>query len=123
LIALIFLFAFPLATRSQETGDVSKTPFEAIDLGLDFINRAPNGITISSVVATNLTTGANVTTTIIVNTPDAPIPAVVPGTSKVIVRVRNGTIGDRYNVGVRVNKIDTGESLEGNIYLRIVAAQ
>lgn len=123
--AMLVLIAvlFCQTAFAQATGNVAKTPAESIDVKLDFINRAPNGVTLAAVAATNTNTNRDATSTIIVLSPDTPVPAVVPMTSQVVVRVKGGSVGDTYNVAMRVLKTDTGEQLEGNITLRIVAAQ
>lgn len=105
---------------------ISKTPIEAIDLSMDFVNRVclptgtpcGTGITLTSVSAFQQSNGLDVTSTIIV--PSSPAPAVIPGTQRVSFRVQAGTINQTYVLSVKVQNATTAERLEGSIVMRII---
>lgn len=129
ILGLVILLVVSVSAPSQ-TFTVNKTPFERIDLEIDFSKRlcpdgtttcAPNGITFNSVQVMDGT--ADVTSQIVVLSPDTPVPAVVPSTDKVIVRVKGGTTGHQYIVAMRIQKVDSGEYMEGSILMRVVATQ
>lgn len=128
LCALLLLWIVNAASAQTSFG-VSKTPFEAVDVSIDFSCRvaqpcaSSNDITLSAVTATNVVNNRDNTAAIIVNAPSTPVPAVKPGTNVVVARVQGGNVGEQYNVAMRVTKIDTGEQLEGNVMVRIVSAQ
>jgi hypothetical protein len=102
---------------------VTKTPYETFNLQLNFANRAPNGITIDSVTAVRQSNSQDVTTSMIVNAPDSPVPSVTSMTEKVVFRIKGGTVGELYTIAVRVIKTDTSEKIEGDITLRVVSTQ
>jgi hypothetical protein len=102
---------------------VTKTPYETFNLQLNFANRAPNGITIDSVTAVRQSNSQDVTTSLIVNAPDSPVPSVTSMTEKVVFRIKGGTVGELYTIAVRVIKTDTSEKIEGDITLRVVSTQ
>jgi hypothetical protein len=102
---------------------VTKTPYETFNLQLNFANRAPNGITIDSVTAVRQSNSQDVTTSLIINAPDSPVPSVTSMTEKVVFRIKGGTVGELYTIAVRVIKTDTSEKLEGDITLRVVNLQ
>ena len=121
-LVIVFLLLL-VGNSSSQQQILTKTPYELFDVSMDFQARAANGITIDSVNATLNSTGQDVTSSLIVNTPDTPVPFVPTATNKVIFRVKGGVAGATYNLAVHVVKQDTGEKLEGDIPLRVVAGQ
>jgi hypothetical protein len=115
------LFSVPDIQAQSQICDpcrVSKKAFDVVNATLDFSNRAKDGITLVSVTVTNLRTNADATSAIVSSTP---APTVILGANKVFVQFKSGSVGDRYNVSVRVTTNDTLESIEGNFVLQIVA--
>jgi hypothetical protein len=115
---LILFTILSAAALIGADGSVAKTPYESIDLSLDFLARAPGGVTLTSIAAYDRD-DTDASTDVLVLSPDTPVPT-VSGTAKITFRVQNGTDGRFYNILIRVTKTDTGEKLEGNILLHVV---
>jgi len=114
---LILLAVLSAAVLVGADGSVAKTPYESIDLSLDFLARAPGGVTLTSIAAYDRD-DTDASTDVLVLSPATPVPA-ISGSAKVTFRVKDGTDAHFYNILIRVTKIDTGEKLEGNILLHV----
>jgi len=120
-ILLILLVGLTIVKAQTETpGVLNKTPFEQIDASIDFTQRASMGVTLSSVTAFNMATNRDDTASVIAG---SPAPTVTGGGKIVQFRLKGGNIGQRFNIKCQVTKADTGEKLEGNLTLIIVAQQ
>lgn len=98
---------------------VNKTAFESFTCSMDFTQViGSDGLTIVSVTATNIKTGAN-TTAIVIST--SPAPSVLPGTDKVAFRVQSGTVGDTHQISVKISDNSNGQQFEGNMQLTIAS--
>jgi hypothetical protein len=114
-VILALLLAAALGCTSTMT--VTKTPFEAFNIGMDFTGQiGTDGMTLVAVVATNAITRADATAAIIAA---SPAPSIVPSTDQVTFRVQGGSNGQRFILGVRVSDNTTGELFEGEITLLV----
>ena len=114
---LILAFLFATQALPVSVLSVTKTPFEQINLSMDFTPVAgADGITLLSVVSTNLATGQDSSSQIIMT---SPVPAVVGSTDVVVFRVQAGANGQTHIVGVRVQDNVNGQIWEGQITLTI----
>ena len=124
----LLLAVLPLVVFAA-SGSFTKTPFDSLNVTLDFCQggaaaatcMAPAGVTLVSVQAFNVATGSNDTSSIIVQS--NPAPAIVNNTSGVpsvsFFRVQSGTPNQIENLIVHVTKIDTGEQIEGNVLMTV----
>lgn len=124
IIALCLLLAAPLVPASILT--VTKTPIETFDIGVDFAKPAgAHAITLVAVVATDISTGTNVTSTLIASSPapavySAVTVAGVERTGKFIVaRLQGGANNQRVLVGMRAQDAVTGAIYEGQITVQV----
>jgi hypothetical protein len=83
---------------------------------MDFINRAPDGITLNSVTAINSKTLSNDTANVISSTIP---PFVIGGTNKVAIRLKGGNVGDLEHVIIQVTRVSTGEKLQAIVWVNI----
>ena len=119
IVLLFVLLGVAVLSYGQQDVELnaSKRPFEEIDYSYNFSNKAGSStITLVSVTSTNMKTGASSTNNIIAA---SPTPAVSPGTTKVVFRVRGGVTGDSHLCIIRAIKDETSERLEGRIKLDI----
>lgn len=96
---------------------ITKTQYEEFNYSFNFdAEIGTNGMTLDSVVATDIKNRTVATAQVVAA---SPAPAIVSGTSKVVVRLQRGTPGLTYRIGVRVIDATTGERWEGEILLKI----
>ena len=121
MIVLMFCLCFSaLSTAQSLTGvllGVSKTPYEAFNISVDFTAAAgAHGITLVSVTSTNARNGTDSTNTIVAT---SPVPAVVGSTDVVVYRVQNGNKGEVHIVSTKVRDNVTGELYEGRVQITL----
>lgn len=110
--SLIILTSF---LDGQVVGSKTKTPFEVLDCGVDFVQEVQNdNISIISVTAANWDTGTDATAAIVATS----LPPYV-SSSLVLFRVQGGIAGQRYKVSIKVRDVTNGTQYEGNVQLTV----
>jgi hypothetical protein len=92
---------------------IVKQPYEALNWAHDFSPDCQSGVTLTlvSVTATNLLTGANSTSAVI-----AANPAPAVSGQEVLFQVQDGADGDQHKIDIRVST-SAGELLEADLLL------
>lgn len=126
-VLLIFALLLSASSWGASLLTIVKTPAEARNAGVNFLVASADGISLVSVKATDLVTGADVTSSLIAASP-APIAATsvtVNGVTQtgqfVVFRLQNGTNNQRVLVDVLVTDNVTGETFDGQLTVLIQA--
>jgi hypothetical protein len=92
---------------------ITKQPYEALNWAHDFSPDCQSGVTLTlvSVTATNLLTGANSTSAVI-----AANPAPAVSGQEVLFQVQDGADGDQHKIDIRVST-SAGELLEADLLM------
>lgn len=126
LAAILLLVLQPLPSFAASSLTVTKTPIESFNLGADFSAvSGADGITLVSVIATDIKTGGDVTSNIVAVSPAPVVSTAITVNGQVrtgqflVVRVQGGTNQQRVLLGLRVSDNVTGEIFEAQITLLI----
>ena len=110
-LLILFLVVGLLGGALVQAPPLYKTPTEQLTCYMDFSQVVgADGTTFQSIQIVNSATQQDSTASILAS---SPIPAVLPGTNKVVYRVQGGNVGDSYNVSVFVADSTTGDVYQG----------